>query len=157
MHSSINQCTMLWAVREITKISSTFSPTNISSDIVWLIQLHDTIQMKSNYTWIICDYDNIALRSHIMIYNCVWNLTFGTKSSSIYLAKGEKRLGFRLSFVNLQRAKAGTHTFDAKYRYALYKSYLIARLVTHLIDNFSKWMFTVWKWNALKFGSKMKF
>ena len=36
---------------------------------------------------------------------------FGTKFSSIYLAKGETRLFFRLSFVNLQRAK------DAKYRY----------------------------------------
>ena len=42
---------------------------------------------------------------------------FGTKFSSIYLAKGEKRLVFRLSFVNLQRAKDGTHMFDAKYRY----------------------------------------
>ena len=31
---------------------------------------------------------------------------FGTKFSSIYLAK-----------VNLQRAKDGTHMFDAKYRY----------------------------------------
>ena len=30
---------------------------------------------------------------------------FGTKFSSIYLAEGEKRLFFRLSFVNLQRAK----------------------------------------------------
>ena len=42
---------------------------------------------------------------------------FGTKFSSIYLAKGEKRLVFRLSFVNLQRAKDGTHMFNAKYRY----------------------------------------
>ena len=42
---------------------------------------------------------------------------FGTEFSSIYLAKGEKRLVFRLSFVNLQRAKDGTHMFDAKYRY----------------------------------------
>ena len=43
---------------------------------------------------------------------------FGTKFSSIYLAKREKRLFIRLSFVNLQRAKDGTHMFDAKYRYA---------------------------------------
>ena len=42
---------------------------------------------------------------------------FGTKFSSIYLEKGEKRLVFRLSFVYLQRAKDGTHMFDAKYRY----------------------------------------
>ena len=32
-----------WAVREITKSSNTFSATNISSNIVWLLQLHDTI------------------------------------------------------------------------------------------------------------------
>ena len=38
------------SVREITKSSSTFSATNISSNIVWLLQLHDTIRMKSNYT-----------------------------------------------------------------------------------------------------------
>ena len=46
-----------------------------------------------------------------------WNLSFGTKFSSIYLAKGDKHLFFRLWFVNLQRAKDGTHMFDAKYRY----------------------------------------
>ena len=104
-------------VREITKSSSTFSATNISSNIVWLFQLHDTIQMKLNYTWIIYNHDNIAIRSHIMIYNCVWNLIFATKFSSISLAKGEKRLVFNYHFVNLQRAKDGTHMFDAKYRY----------------------------------------
>ena len=42
---------------------------------------------------------------------------FATKWSSIYLAKREKRLFFRLSFVNLQRAKNGTHMFGVKYRY----------------------------------------
>ena len=81
---------MTSSVREITKSSSTFSATNISRNIVWLRQPHDTIQTKSQ---------------------------FGTKFSSIYLAKWEKRLVFRPSFVNLQRAKDGTHMFDAKYRY----------------------------------------
>ena len=52
-----------------------------------------------------------------MVYNSVQNLIFATKSSSIYLAKGKKRLVFQLSFVNLQRAKDGTHMFDAKYIY----------------------------------------
>ena len=52
-----------------------------------------------------------------MIYDFVWNLIFRTKFSSIYLAKGEKILIFRLVFVNLQRAKDGTHMLDAKYRY----------------------------------------
>ena len=42
---------------------------------------------------------------------------FDTKFSSVYLTKVEKRLVFRLSFVNLQRAKDGTHMFDAQYRY----------------------------------------
>ena len=79
-----------YSAREITKSSSTFSATNISSNIVWLLQLHDTIQMK---------------------------YIFGTRFSSIYLANGEKRLIFRLAIVNLQRAKDGTHMFDAKYKY----------------------------------------
>ena len=42
---------------------------------------------------------------------------FDTKFSSIYLVKGEQCLVFRLSFVNLQRAKDDTHMSDAKYRY----------------------------------------
>ena len=57
--------------REITKSSSTFSATNISRNIVWSIQLRDTIQMKSNYTWITHNHDNIAIRNLIMIYNFV--------------------------------------------------------------------------------------
>ena len=52
-----------------------------------------------------------------MIYNFVWSLIFGTKFSNIYLPKGEKHFVFRLSFANLQRAKDGTHMFNAKYRY----------------------------------------
>ena len=51
-----------------------------------------------------------------MIYNSVLNIIFATKFSSSYLAKREKRLVFQLSFLNLQRAKDGTHMFDAKYR-----------------------------------------
>ena len=82
--------TRVSAVREITKSSSTFSATNISINIVLLLRLHDTIQTKSQ---------------------------FGTKFSSIYLANWEKRLVFRPSFVNVQRAKDGIHMFDAKYRY----------------------------------------
>ena len=52
-----------------------------------------------------------------MIYDSVQNLSFGTKFSSIYLAKGEKSFVFLLSFVNLLRAKDGTHVFNARYRY----------------------------------------
>ena len=72
------------------KVVDLFSATNICSNIVWLLQLQDTTPTKSH---------------------------FGTKFSSIYLAKWEKPLVFRVSFVNLQRAKDGTHVFDAKYRY----------------------------------------
>ena len=36
----------------------------------------------------------------------------------------------------------------------LYKSHQIARLVSHLINHFSMWMFTVLQENATKFGSK---
>ena len=38
----------------------------------------------------------------------------------------------------------------------LYKSHQIARLVSHLINHFSKWMFAVQRKNATKFGSKNK-
>ena len=58
---------------------------------------------------ILYDYFNCMMQSK-------WNLIFGTKFSSICLAKGEKRLVFGLSFVNLQRAKIGTRMFDATYR-----------------------------------------
>ena len=44
-------------------------------------------------------------------------LNFDTKLRNIYLTKVEKRLVFRLSFVNLQRAKDGIHMIDAKYKY----------------------------------------
>ena len=37
----------------------------------------------------------------------------------------------------------------------LYKSHQIARLVSHLINPFSKWMFTMERKNATKFGSKI--
>ena len=47
-HYILLTITATLSVREITKSSSTFSATNISSNIVWLIQLLDTIQMKSN-------------------------------------------------------------------------------------------------------------
>ena len=49
------------------KVVALFSATNISSNIVWLFQQHDTIQMKSNYAWINYNHDDIAIRSHIMI------------------------------------------------------------------------------------------
>ena len=104
-------------VREITKSSSAFSATNINSNMIWFLQLHDTIEMKPKHTGIKYNHNNIAIRSHIMIYDSVSNLILPPNLVAIYLAKGQNRLVFQLSVVNLQRAKDGTHIFDAKYRY----------------------------------------
>ena len=84
-----------------------------------------------------------------MICNSV-SKYFGTKFSSIYLAKGEKWLGFRLSFVNPQRAKDSTQIFDAKCRY-------VELLVSHLFDYFSKWLFTLQQENYTTFAAKNEF
>ena len=70
-HWAIAWLTIASAVREITKSSSTFSATKICSNIIWFLQLHDTIKMKSNHTWINYNHNNIAIRSHIMIYSSV--------------------------------------------------------------------------------------
>ena len=45
--------------------------TNISDNIIWFLQLHDTIKTKWNHTGINYNHNNIAIRSHIMIYNNV--------------------------------------------------------------------------------------
>ena len=52
-HATANMSAVicLSTVREITKSSSTFSATNINSNIVWLLQLHDTIQMESIFCY----------------------------------------------------------------------------------------------------------
>ena len=108
---------MFLSVREITKISSTFSATNISSNIVWLLQLHDTIQMKFN---------------------------FGTKFSSIYLAKVENVWFFDYhSLTCSMRKMVHICLMQNIYMCLLYKSHQIARLVSHLINHFSQWIFTV--------------
>ena len=64
-------CSIFGSVREITKSSSTFSATNIRSNMIWLFQLHDKIKMKSNHTGIDYNNNDIAIRSHIMTYNSV--------------------------------------------------------------------------------------
>ena len=133
------------SVREITKSNSTFSATNISSNIVWFLQLHDTIQMKSNYTRINYNHDDITIRSNMMIYHCVWILFSATKFRSIYLAKGEKRLF--VFYYHLLTCSGRKMILLCLMQHInmclLYKSHQIARLVLHLINHFSKWMFTV--------------
>ena len=124
-------------VREITKSSSTFSATDISSNMILLLQLHVTIQMKSNYTKINCNHDNIAIRSHIMINDSMLNFWY-----QIYLTKGEKRLFFHWSTCSVRKMvlMCLVQNIDMC---LLYKSHQIARLVSQLINYFSKWMFTV--------------
>ena len=132
------------AVREITKSSSTFSATNISSNIIWFLQLHDIIKMKSNHTWINYTHNNIAIRSHMMIYNSVWNLIFATKFSSIYLTKWEKVWFFDYHLLTCSVRKMVLICLMQNIDICLlYKSHQIACLVSHLINHFSKWMFTV--------------
>ena len=132
------------AVREITKSSSTFSATNTISNIVWFLQLHDTIQMKSNYAWINYNHDNIAIRSHIVIYNFVWNFILVPNLVAYILRKGKNVWFFDSHLLTCSVGKMVLlclmQNIDI---YLLYKSHQIVRLVSHLINHFSKWMFTV--------------
>ena len=84
LRKSIDDFWLPSSVREITKSSSTFSATNISSNEVWLLQLYDTIQMESIFCYQI----------------------------QLHLSRTRRK-----TFVNLQRAKNGTHMFCVKYRY----------------------------------------
>ena len=64
----------------------------------------------------IIEQDTIGKPKKTKSGNQPWSRTL-PQFSSIYLSKGEKPLVFRLSFVNLLRAKDGTHMFDAKLGY----------------------------------------
>ena len=105
------------SVREITKSSSTFSATNISSNIVWLLQLHDTIQMKS-----ILVPDLVAFISQKE--KNVWFFDCHLLTCSV------RKMVLRCLMQNIDMC-------------LLYKFHQIARLVSHLINLFSKWMCTV--------------
>ena len=131
--------------REITKIGSTFSATNISSNMIWLLQLHDTIQMKSNHTWINYIHNDIDIRRFEMRYNSVYNLFFATKFSSIYPAKGEKNIWFfdyHLLTCSVRKMvlMCLMQNIDLCF---LYKSHQLALLVSHLINYLSKMKFYI--------------
>ena len=99
-----------WAVREITKSSNTFAATNININIVWFLSLHD---------------------------NVVWNFIFGTKFSSIYLAKGENVWFFDYNWLTCSVRKMVLMCLMQNVDMCLlYKSHQIARLVSHLIITF---------------------
>ena len=142
----------IWAVREITKSSSTFSATNINSNIVWFLQLHDAIQMESNYTWINYKHDNTATISHIMIYNFVWNLV-------AFISQKEKNVWFfdyHLLTCSLRKVVliCLMQNIDMC---LLYKSHQIARLVSHLINHFPNDCLPCSKIMLLYLVAKIKF
>ena len=144
-----------WPVREITKSSSTFSATNISSNMIWLLQLHDTIQMKSNYTSINYNHGNITIRSHIMIYNGALTL-FLLPNLVAFISKKEKNVWFfDYTLLTCSVRKMVLMCWVQNINMCLlYKFHQIARLVSHLINYISKWMFTVEQDSATKFGNK---
>ena len=79
-----------------------------------------------------------------MIYDSVHNLIIATKFSSIYLAKGQTLWFFNYNFFTCSVRKMETLCLMQNIDMCLlYKSHQIARLVSHLIKHFSKWMFTV--------------
>ena len=120
------------AVREITKSSSTFSATNTSSNIVWSISTawHNPNEIKWNL---------------ILVPNLV-----------AFISQKEKNVCFfdYHSLTCSVRKMVLICLMQNIDMYLLYKSHQIARLVLHLINHFSKWMFTVYQENATKFGTK---
>ena len=52
-----------------------------------------------------------------MIYDNVCNLILLPNLVAFISEKEKNVFFFRLSFLNLQRGKDGTHVYDAKYRY----------------------------------------
>ena len=80
-----------------------------------------------------------------MIYDDVWNLIFATKTSSIFISEKDKNVWFfnyHLLTCSVRKMKliCVMQNIDMC---LLYKSHQIARLVSHLINHFSKWLFTV--------------
>ena len=131
--------------------------------MLWNLQLHDQIQVKSNNARINNIHYDIAIGRHIMRFNCVWNLILGTKFSSIYLAKGKKRLVLQLSFVYLQRVKDGTHMFqnidirvsciNLTKSYAWYHTSLIIFPMIYLLKLIAKKCYCFW-WSTWLFSIK---
>ena len=111
----------LLAVREITKSSSTFSATNTSSNIVWSISTawYNPNEIK----W------NSILVPHLVAF----------------ISQKEKNVCFfdYHSLTCSVRKMVLICLMQIIDMYLLYKSHQIARLVSHLINHFSKWMFTV--------------
>ena len=118
-HTQQHTCSS--AVREITKSSSTFPATNISSNIVWSIS---TARYNRNeIKW------NLILVPNLVAFisqneKNVWFFDYHLLTCSV------RKMALICLMQNIDM-------------YLLYKSHQIARLVSHLINHFSKWMFTV--------------
>ena len=108
-------------VREITKSSSTFSSTNTSSNIIWSIST----------AW----YNPNEIK---------WNLIL-VPNLVAFISQKEKNVCFfdYHSLTCSVRTMVLICLMQNIDMYLLYKSHQIARLVSHLINHFSKWMFTV--------------
>ena len=109
------------SVREITKSSSTFSATNTSSNIVWSIST----------AW----YNPNEIK---------WNLIL-LPNLVAFISQKEKNVCFfdYHSLTGSVRKMVLICLMQNIDMYLLYKSHQIARLVSHLINHVSKWMFTV--------------
>ena len=109
------------SVREITKSSSTFSATNTSSNILWSISA----------AW----YNPNEIK---------WNLIL-VPNLVAFISQKEKNFCFfdYHSLTCSVRKMVLICLMQNIDMYVLYKSHQIARLVSHLINHFSKWMFTV--------------
>ena len=111
----------IWAVREITKSSSTFSATNINSNIVWSISTarYNPNEIKWNLILVLNLVAFISQKE-----KSVWFFHYHLLTCSV------RKMVLICLMQNIDM-------------YLLYKSHQIARLVSHLINHFSKWMFTV--------------
>ena len=83
---------------------------------------------------------------------------FATKFSSIFLAKWDKRLVFDYHLLTCSVRKMVLMCMMQNIDICLFcKSHLITRLVSHLINDFSKWMFIVLHEILLNLVPKVKF
>ena len=153
------------------KVVALFSATNFSSYIIKLLQLHDKIQIKWNYAWIHYNIairrhltvreiskssstfsatntsSNIVWSISTVWYNpneIKWNLIV-VPNLVAFISQKEKNVCFfdYHSLTCSVRKMVLICLMQNIDMYLLYKSHQIARLVSHLINHFSKWMFTV--------------
>ena len=112
----------------LPKVVALFSATNISSYIIELLQLHDTIQIKWNYARI---HYIRTIRSHLMIWNDVQNFIFAIRFSSIFLLHGRHSFGKVINKVwyqacDLVRFIQQTHIYILHQTYEYHLSHAVS-------------------------------